>query len=241
MRRFAADGLSHHDPLHVRAYVLARQDTDRPTAKRVFQVLKTLQTTHETSSSLASTFWLVPRANFAGGLPGLVAKALVDEAELRQTFAVPVDAELAAWFIVDHSCPREALGPRAKSMNFQEKLKRSLAGAGAGSALAAEASDPPEPEAIPAHDKPAAAPALDTPAAARALDAASSSLGEPTPAPTVVDENGPDLKRRRVLRMMDSEEAIKPEEHEATAWETLVKKIKEAAQEGLVSPVCVAG
>jgi len=121
LRRWAAHGLEARNPDHVAAYMLARQQQDRPRPEHVLAVLATRTQKHTQQATMTTDFWLVPRGGWQGE-PPWARDWCVTEEHLRQNFQVPEETDLSAVWIVDAGCPRHALGKGVKRMAFQDRV-----------------------------------------------------------------------------------------------------------------------
>jgi len=234
LRRMAGEGVDHKNEAHVQAYMVARQTTARPRPAQILAIVASSKVTVSSTTRLSSDFWLVPRDNFRATPPPQVMKAMVSEQELRQTHKVPVDTRL-----VDMCCPRELLGPRVKTVRFEEALSHGVSENVMPRFAAAElldvASESSEATLQPQQrgERPraqqgtsSAASGAGPPAAPARATAAEASVPSAAPAPVgcssakagVAARTAAEApcKKFRVLKEMRSEEVDKPEEHEAT-------------------------
>jgi hypothetical protein len=59
LRRSATSGIDHKNPDHVAAYLLVRQQHERPRPEHVLAAIKSQKATHSNSASMSSDFFLV--------------------------------------------------------------------------------------------------------------------------------------------------------------------------------------
>ena len=71
LRRMAEHGVDWRNPLHVSAYLLARQQTDRPKPEQILAIAKQSQVNMSDGTRLSIEFYLVPRTNFLDRCPHL--------------------------------------------------------------------------------------------------------------------------------------------------------------------------
>jgi len=239
LRRMAGEGVDHKNEAHVQAYMVARQTTARPRPAQILAIVASSKVTVSSTTRLSSDFWLVPKDNFRATPPPQVMKAMVSEQELRQTHKVPVDTQFAGTYIVDMCCPRELLGPRVKTVRFEEALSHGVSENVMPRSAAAElldvASEASEAtlqrqqrgerprtqqgmSSAASGAGPSAAPARATAAEAPVPSAAPAPVGCSSAKAGCAARTGAEApcKKLRVLKEMRSEEVDKPEEHEAT-------------------------
>lgn len=226
LRRWADKGLDHKNPAHVSAYLLARQQSTRPTPSQILAILGQSQVSTASTARLTTEFMLVPKGNFGGDAPGWLQEFLVPESELRRNYRVPAHSDFSAVFVVDPSCPAERLGKRVARMAFEQTFSQTLTAEGSADA-------PPSPTG---EDEADYAVLPDTtsvhPRSGSSLGTESSSSGTAT-AP-VRPAEGPPSKKQRVLKLLVSEEHLPSEEVEAQTLEDLIQRIKKAAKSKLL-------
>jgi len=123
LRRWASHGLVATNPAHIRAYMLARQQTDRVKPEMVLANLAS-ETQHVQSGvRMTSSYYLAAKSNFgpAGPLAHL-QRWLITEAELRSNHAALADSEFDSDFIFDGACDVQSLGQRVKRIAFEDSL-----------------------------------------------------------------------------------------------------------------------
>ena len=119
LRRMAEHGVDWRNPLHVSAYLLARQQTDRPKPEQILAIAKQSQVNMSDGTRLSIEFYLVPRTNFPDRCPPWLQDFLVTEKELRETHTVPDHTDLSGVLIVDQSCDLKRLGKRVGKLSFE--------------------------------------------------------------------------------------------------------------------------
>ena len=62
LRRWQAQGIDARNPDHVAAYMLARQQFERPRLEHVQAILQSRTQEHSQQATMTTDFWLVPRA-----------------------------------------------------------------------------------------------------------------------------------------------------------------------------------
>jgi len=95
LRRWKRQG-HNFDPSnesHIAAYILARENLDRPRAEYVLSIIASQEAVHRTSAAMQTDFWLVPRGNIDVS-DGDIKRWITNEAHLRSNFDVPKDLDL---------------------------------------------------------------------------------------------------------------------------------------------------
>ena len=246
LRRMAGQGVDWRNPTHVSAYLLARQQTDRPKPEQILAIAQQSQVTMQDGTRLTRDFYLVPRNNFPDKCPPWLQEFLVTEQELRDTHKVPDDTDLAAVFIVDGSCELKRLGKRVTRLSFEQSFSHRLA-----TPLDRAAAPPPASPNVPVDADSSVKTGLAL-VAGRGVSAgapgeqgsagradgdgsADPPAGEALP-PVKPEPNncGPPTKKQRILKLLQSEEKEPVEEREAGHLEELMNRIKKAAKAKLL-------
>ena len=227
LRRWATSGIDHKNPDHVAAYLLVRQQHERPRPEHVLAAIKSQKATHSNSASMSSDFFLVLKEHFSK-TPSWLEKWETQEDELRKSFKVPMDCDLSTVWIVDGGCPREQLGKGVRRISFEQKLVSSQTTTAMDSLRAA----------LPAAAIASGSTArreMDSPPLAREVSAASAPEVKVTAADTrQVEPKQPPSKKQRVLKLMQSDEQQPVEDIESASLEELIIKIKRAATAGML-------
>ena len=125
LRRWNTHGIDSRNPDHVAAYMLARQQNDRPRPEHVLAILSSRTQRHSHQATMTSEFWLVPRDG--NPVDPLWARDwAVAEEHVRRNFQVPEETDLTAVWIVDAGCPRHILGRGVKRIAFQDRLETTM-------------------------------------------------------------------------------------------------------------------
>ena len=109
LRRWATSGIDHRNPDHVAAYLLVRQQHERPRPEHVLAATKSQKASRSNSASTSSDFFLV-LTEHVSRKPSWLEKWEIQEDELRKSFKVPMDCDLPSVWIVDGGCPPRAIG-----------------------------------------------------------------------------------------------------------------------------------
>ena len=127
MRRMADQGVDWRNPAHVSAYLLARQQSDRPKPEQILAIAQQSQIKMEDGTRLSSEFYLVPRTNFSDKCPAWLQDFLVTEDDLRERHKVPEQTDLSTVLIVDGSCELKRLGKRVRKLSFEQRFSHRFA------------------------------------------------------------------------------------------------------------------
>ena len=136
LRRWATCGIDHENPHHAAAYLLVRQQHDRPRPEQVLAAIKNQKATHSNSASMSSDFYLVLKEHFARP-PSWLDTWVIQEDELLTSFKVPIDCDLSSVWIVDAGCPREPLGKGLKRITCEPSMVTTMSAAAMGGPPAA--------------------------------------------------------------------------------------------------------
>jgi hypothetical protein len=127
----------------VDTYLLLRQSWQRVVASKLKKAMQNQKKDLTNSAAISTTYYLVPKSNFAvGGAPPDLMENLVTAAELgTMEMTSGCNMDMSAVYVVDENCPRGVLGRGVNRAVFQQKTQRrcTLRLGDEGNALADEA------------------------------------------------------------------------------------------------------
>ena len=229
LRRWQGSGIEPNNRVHIQAYMLARETSERPTKEMVLDIINSNKQESTSSSSLSADFWIIGRAGVTG-TPDWLKEWQVTEAELRENYQIPAEVDLSEAYVLDGGCPRQVLGKGARRITFKEQMstrlqKRRRQNAGG---VASEGLPPP---AAPAPVLPPSSAAVAPQSSAHSALAAAATAPDGNPlVPGGLPKDLQVSKKARVLKLLKSDEQPPAEEVEATNVEELINRMKKCAK-----------
>ena len=116
--------LNELDETHINAYIALRDGAGRVDAKRILAYLKTKREQYEHGSSLAFTYWAVPKGNFPNGLPADVQECVKSGDDLAEAAVIGGgEVDYDNYFIIDQQIDRTRLGQDVRTLQIYQGIR----------------------------------------------------------------------------------------------------------------------